>query len=1484
MVIIMFEKYFDLLDELKQKKFSDSIHKIRINIIDALVSDKFSPHLHPFLMHLRRDATRLRPFTNFSDDPKQVIQIKEMMNALYHAELALRDAEEINLRGSNILKVKDKISGLTTLYSKTLEHIYQAGHLFTHLDYDFWGIFGEELKLLIPILSELKHYVGNYEEDTQRIAAQINLGELPRNMGLFSGIAVYQMNPKGGEPDYEFITQFSAVLPIYLEKITKYIEQFSSTVTENVPGIKGPDLDKLQDHALQILTALEHTRGNNLFLPLKTLHYIHLIRHTITLSMSIFDQIGLLNQSTQETIRKTLKELKFNALPALFGFADKMEEQTLLAPGTLTNPLMKQITRLYQMLIGHTKKFVDFSEQGQELLTLPDHQFTAERLSHTYLRMAKVKTSLLMINQAKKATEGFFEILQAHQDENPYIVDLPNETKERLRNHYKLMQPFIIKFDITFDDEFINSLTKPRAELKAGLWSAPGKLVQDVFAQKEQLESQFANAITSQTFHFKLNNDLISSCTENATDLNLSPHNSNTNVFEINEARLLDEENPHLEFEKVHGNNQLANPKQLTKNQAIKLYQCYETNLLKLSKAEEAYVLFIFQLSNISNAPNYASSIIHLRNLYRIFQPYLASSLSLNRDDIDNDFATLNRDELINRDKACITVFATNTMSFGQELRIDYSLIPLFNIRGREEARFASAKRQLLQRRDVFIEQIKACLEQELADKPLTTEFNASRAHHVIKHTEYSSAIADIRKSMEQLKTFFNKSIKKQLQQNVGLPFPEISDTHQALAQSSQALGMKRFFNALYYIEQFIVSLESLHDQSNKKTFAYNIIQAAGHAANAYLLIDSLLQMPYFYKIAGELKNQLQGSHLLLLELQHHYSPEITSDDDLEVKPQGPIFYGLNAMAILPEHIRALRTNESLTKKTTDILHQFCEKSAEDIERILKNSNSYFKLFLETPTMYRLFRELKIKLTELTQTAHTAAVENIDSINDELFTGMLLEGDQFEDSLGLIPGVITNPMKEIFDAFYQGFLEPLALSSEKNIALATSNHPTKRRQRATLERKEQTARDQNILIEKQTIIKGFSDALGLYKKTKSNALSREKLATLRSHVITYFKRALPILLEESTQFKSDIPPANERQQQLDTWLNASILPVSRVFNVEELIKACLSYFAGINASHQLILDTAEEKLSYLDNLLSKHPDMQARYLDKYTEACFKKKKSTLISSIQIGAIDNCSKLPSPPTFRGLSAKSMDPEDLPRGVGYGVNCQQPLDFKELREEYIKELNLYLEGSKDLILLAAKNSAGTGVDEKIARLLHSKENQFKEDNYRNYYQLNRIKNAISQLRSYLNNPNLLFENELTLQEKDSQLTALETLIEPTNTKTKQPIPVTQRLNDIKKYLHDNRLLFQDTMCDYALHDSFTLNWLKQRVLWLLELLYLYTPEQKACYNNIIQSIKPLPDDLNPATRFGFFGASNSRSFDLPTTDRIREQSTIEQATLA
>ena len=47
---------------------------------------------------------------------------------------------------------------------------------------------------------------------------------------------------------------------------------------------------------------------------------------------------------------------------------------------------------------------------------------------------------------------------------------------------------------------------------------------------------------------------------------------------------------------------------------------------------------------------------------------------------------------------------------------------------------------------------------------------------------------------------------------------------------------------------------------------------------------------------------------------------------------------------------------------------------------------------------------------------------------------------------------------------------------------------------------------------------------------------------------------------------------------------------------------------------------------------------------------------------KIGSVDNCSTNFTRPTFRGLSAESIDPADKPRGVVLELNCQQTLYFK------------------------------------------------------------------------------------------------------------------------------------------------------------------------------------------------------------------------------
>ncbi|WP_426741287.1 hypothetical protein, partial [Pseudomonas aeruginosa] len=138
-----------------------------------------------------------------------------------------------------------------------------------------------------------------------------------------TGIALEQMQPRTGDWDYQFLTQFSAVLPGYIEKLTQYIQQYSSQIKEKEPTLNNEKLEELQNASLKLLNDLEHLKGNDFFISLKVLKYIHIIRNIITLATSSVEQMGHFSDSSQDVIRDNLAQLKYVVLPTLFGLVDK---------------------------------------------------------------------------------------------------------------------------------------------------------------------------------------------------------------------------------------------------------------------------------------------------------------------------------------------------------------------------------------------------------------------------------------------------------------------------------------------------------------------------------------------------------------------------------------------------------------------------------------------------------------------------------------------------------------------------------------------------------------------------------------------------------------------------------------------------------------------------------------------------------------------------------------------------------------------------------------------------------------------------------------------------------------------------------------------------------------------------------------------------------------------------------------------------------
>ncbi|WP_392538057.1 SdhA [Legionella sp. 227] len=557
------------------------------------------------------------PFSNYDLDPDNISQIKKLINALYHARLTFLDLENIDVRD-----LKRSYTDLTLLYGKTINSAYEASYLLTHLDVDLTDMFNEELALILPVFSQIQAFADNYAKEQKAFVKALKPMPLASQIGEIAGIAVDQLRPISSDVDYNFLAQFSAVLPSYIDKLTHYIEQYSSQIKKSEPKLNQEKLAELQKAALSLLNDIENLKGNRFFLSFKFLNYIHIISNLITLSMSTLEQIGELSESSQDLVRDKLAQLKYTLLPTLFGFVDKIEDNAMLKPGTLSVPLMEKIKVLYEKILYLPKKAIDFKEKGADLLEIEDPRFIELRLEMTYKRIDKDNKSLYKIKKANTACKEFFELLQDPRYRNLRLYQLPPEVKKELIKLYKLIKPYMAQLDIDLNEVIISRLTGPEKEdwysfMGSSISKLKRQLPSDHISFVLKKEKALKNLITkdenSKVFHIKLNKDLIDSVHKKA-NLVLFPYSEKANVYTVDESIPLQVESKQDKTSRI------------SKSRFLEIQAAY-LRFVHLVKEQIAAKPGSFEknldLSKLDDAVK-----AEFQRLFKVFQPYLGSMTS----------------------------------------------------------------------------------------------------------------------------------------------------------------------------------------------------------------------------------------------------------------------------------------------------------------------------------------------------------------------------------------------------------------------------------------------------------------------------------------------------------------------------------------------------------------------------------------------------------------------------------------------------------------------------------------------------------------------------------------------------------------------------------------------------------------------------------------------------------------------------------------
>lgn len=1400
----------ELLKSFKERQISKILEHFNTKIFAVLNSPQFNPKIAEYFPK-EKINTEGEPFKDYDEEPDNITQIKKLINALYHARLTFIDLENIDFS-----TIEKQYNTVKLLYSNTVHHGYLASYLITHLDVDLKGIFKDELSIILPLLAQFQDLGSRYSEQTIELTKQIKTYPLSYNVGQITGTTIVQMQPESGEPDYNFLTEFSAKLPGYIEQFTQYVKQYSSQMIENESKLNKEKLEELQNAGLMLLSSLEGLKGNDFYISLKFLNYIHIVRHVITLSMSTFEQIGNLSESSQNVIRDNLAELKYKVLPTLFGLVDKIEVHSMLEPGTLSNPLMDKIKPLYQLLINYASKPVNFKEKGEELLSIEDPRFISLRLELTYKRLSEAKKSKFKIQKAQKAFEDFYAIIEDPEYKYLCIHELPKDIKNKLIDHYKLIKPYMSRIDIDLNNELITSLQNDKsfgAKVYDNLLSfikleAPAGHMSFVLKRKEALRSFITKKMNTQLFHVNLNEYLIKKVHEHAK-LALFPYNEKTNIFNIDESKALIQTNQSLQIEIL--NKTIAHPEKLSSEQALDMYQWYQEKHDKFMVAKKAYDDFIELLDDVQNKPNTIKPIYlndldestkkRCINLYNCFQPYFIDALP-----------DIHRQSAIEFDKYLVHMLKEN------EQKSKIIPIDLFG-KMNEILQENLTKRALpwMIKSNFYLKLAKEKYHSEnnMAKLELDSSIG-SRTHHVIHHTNYSKCINEFRKALYQMTSMLNQTMQSELKiTSSKLPYPELTDSNKTLAQSKQVIAIKQIFNALYHLEGFATRLEQLNNKGYELFYFNHLIQAYGHLYSIIKLTKSLLADPYFGFLAQDLYDKAQTLFAIFQEQSNAYqidSEKIPYDESVKYNA---LWYIINAFHISPKHIRTLNENNYITTEEQEALHLNAKKATIKIEAIINNSSSYFTRFLQIPTMYSLFKELKQILREFTSTTHSAAMDNLEQINTAVFTPMLIEADEWEDKLGLSPGTLSSPLKQIIDEYYKGLIQSLNLPSKTHVSLICNKEPIEKRMSLTYKKID------NAIKHLDKIAEDFQDIETLYENivnytnliTKRTSESTFLVSFSEKKLISTYQKAIYKLAEFQEQFKSEPSNNSEEDLKLDQLLNESTKYYeAKPTQIKALVTSVHHYYLGLQATYQMQLRCAKEKLNYLTQLQIDQSNLDLLFIEEYTKESFNKQK------------DAC-------------------------------CNRLIGLKFLYKEYREKLKANIDKFDQEIINEAKTFEDINLS--IELLLKNKIKLFEEgklidnetDQVTDYHHLDAVKSVLAKFLAHL-------DSSSSTDELNKKKTSL--IIKLDELASNSKLSVKERLKQIETEVKNP--IFERIILTHKDETQFSFAYIKQLFLSLLEALHLYTPTRKKLFNELNGALAKKPELSNLRNRFGLFATEN------------------------
>ncbi|MGV3739699.1 MAG: hypothetical protein ACO1N3_00185 [Gammaproteobacteria bacterium] len=576
------------------------------------------------------------------------------------------------------------------------------------------------------------------------------------------------------------------------------------------------------------------------------------------------------------------------------------------------------------------------------------------------------------------------------------------------------------------------------------------------------------------------------------------------------------------------------------------------------------------------------------------------------------------------------------------------------------------------------------------------------------------------------------------------------------------------------------------------------------------------------------------------------------------------------------------------------------KRATLNIERIIRDSNNYFKLFFDGVMIYQLNKNLQKQAKLFTSTTQEVVMSHLEILENEYFSSLVIKADTKEHEWGLNSGTITEPLVAILNELYQGLIFPLKKTFREKEVFCTNNSILKARIAAETERlrilsapNEELGQDLDVFHRFTQELTTFNAQVKAWTWTRPEwrtDLSTDYVEKIRSKLNDYRKSFIPDWIK--------IIPLNLEQSSLKTIqtqvtnYHAHLARLALLHNTEqkqlceEILPNFLKRVASLikSDSGQIIPEDLSAEYTKIRPKLLEH---RSAYFPSWLKEISENLDTNSITNVLAQATTYYSHLIGVQNTRALhkalsekkleylNTKLSDHEESSR-LGYRQSFAkhhfhtyinrlpyQSIGIVEgkIRREYQRELTKYLLQYEVECLrnIERHDDIDSYIDQKLA----GKIQEFKEAHFESFRRLDRIQTAINEFKNCLTKDNRL--PEVLRNKKMDCLKSLEDIIY----QDPEHRAMGEFLNSRLELLHQMIPNSEDLLLEHHQQAYNLLEWLIDCVVYLLEAIGLYTPERQKRYANLVRATEPEQQNLPSGwTQFALYSSSILRS---PARDR-------------